>query len=116
MRPFGAALCAAMLSLSLAPAAHASSTDPGTISEIIAFGDGGVVFFNLSGARSTLPTCNGSTLPTRWAIDASTIAGQAKLAILLSAYGLGKKIQVFGTGACPLWPDTETAGWFVVKD
>lgn len=114
MRLFGAALCAAFLSL--ASAAHASNASAGKISDILSFGSGGVVFFNHDGVRSTLPACSGAVLPTRWAIDASTLAGQGRLAILLSAYGLGKKIEIVGSGTCSLWSDTETVNYFVVKD
>ncbi|MBW8860023.1 MAG: hypothetical protein JF570_09940 [Caulobacter sp.] len=113
MRLFGAALCAAMLSL--ASTAHASNASAGKISGILSFGNGGVVFFNHDGDRSTLPGCPG-VQPTRWAIDSSTLAGQGRLAILLSAYSLGKKIEIVGLGTCGLWSDTETVNYFVIKD
>lgn len=114
MRLFGAALCAAILSL--ASAAHASNAGSGKISNLLSYGDGGVVFFDQDGPRSTLPACGGGVLPTRWAISASTPAGQARLAMLLSAYGLGKKIEIVGSGACSLFQDTETVGYFVIRD
>ncbi|KRA60252.1 hypothetical protein ASD79_08425 [Caulobacter sp. Root655] len=114
MRLFGAALCAA--TLSLASAAHASDSAGGKISNILSYADGGIVFFNHDGVRSALPSCPAAVLPTRWAINVSTPAGQARLAVLLSAYSLGKKIDIAGTGTCTLWQDTETLGYFVIKD
>ncbi len=111
-------LCLALVAAlsGLATSAQASVAEPGTISEIVSFGDGGIVFFNHSGARTSLPTCNNAVLPQRWAINTSTAAGQARLAVLLSAYAMNKKIWIEGTGSCSLWNDTETVNYFVVKD
>jgi hypothetical protein len=115
MRLAGLAIAAALTCF--ATGARASEAEAGYISSILSFGDGGVVFFNHSGTRSTLPTCNGvPALQTRWAINTSTAAGQARLAVLLSAYGLNKRIEIVGLGNCSLWGDTETVNYFVIKD
>jgi len=66
----------------------------------------GVVLFHLSGNRTDLLAC-GNQIPTRWAFDGKTAAGQARLSLLLTAYASGKPIRIYGVAACPDWPDTE---------
>lgn len=75
----------------------------------------GVVLFYTTTTHSGVPTCAAS-YTTRWAIDASTPAGKSQLAGLLSAYHTGKRIEVFGTGACSAWSDTETVSYFHVVE
>lgn len=71
----------------------------------------GVVLFSLdTGARSGLPAC--VTQTSRWAFDATTPAGQARLSLLLTAFASGTTIHVIGAGACPDWLDTESIEYF----
>ncbi|SFJ62728.1 hypothetical protein [Caulobacter sp. UNC279MFTsu5.1] len=112
MRLFGAALCAAFLSL--APAAHASDAQAGYITNIIPFGDGGVILFDHDGSRSPRPAC--ATLPQRWAFNASGAGGQARLSALLTAFAAHKRIEISGLATCSQWGDTETLSYFVIKD
>ena len=96
----------------LPAAAPASTTQPGYVSTLNPLSNGTVVF-NSSGARSAAPACQGANLPQRWAIDATTPTGQAKIAVLLTAYALHRQIQIVGLNACPNWGDTETVDYFV---
>lgn len=74
----------------------------------------GVVIFTVVGTRTTpLPTCATSG---GWAINASTVAGQAQLAVLLSAHAQHKKIIVIGMGNCADWPDTESVNYFRIDE
>lgn len=104
-------LAAATALLLASSNAYASTAQPGYISQIFAMANG-VVMFSSSGARSTPPGCQSAGVSQRWAIDATTPAGQAKVAALLTAYSLRKQIQIVGTGACPNWSDTETLDYF----
>lgn len=101
--------------LAAGSSAQASEAAPGYISEIIPFGDAGVILFNHDGVRSAAPAC-GAGLATRWAFSAAGAGGQARLSALLSAYALHKKIYIVGAGTCGLWSDTETLNYFVIKD
>ncbi len=107
----------ALIALAYVPAAtvNASSAGVGTISNILATASG-VVMFNHAGARSAAPSCQSSGVPTRWAINGATPAGQAMIATLLSAYSLGKSVQVVGTGACGDWVDTESVSLLQILD
>ena len=108
MRPFlfrcGIAATSAVMLMSAGPL-QASTSGSGSISNVIVVT--GKVFFNLSGTRDTRPAC--ATVPERWAFDATTPAGQALMAALLTFEARGKQISVIGTGTCPDWSDTESA-------
>jgi hypothetical protein len=69
--------------------------------------------FNSDGQRQGA-TCG--TIAKRWAINAKTPAGQAKLALLLTAYSLGKQVEVRGANSCNDWPDTESVDYILVVD
>ncbi|MBW8860682.1 MAG: hypothetical protein JF570_13455 [Caulobacter sp.] len=110
MKFFAATLCIA--TLAFAGASHASnSTEGGYITEFFIMEDGQVLF-NVAGGRTTPPACQGDGLASRWAFNAATPAGQAKLSALLSAYALHKQVVIIGKGACSDWGDTESVSWF----
>ena len=44
-------------------------------------------------------------------IDTTSPAGQAMAAQILTAYSLGKPVNVEGTNDCVIWGDTETANY-----
>jgi hypothetical protein len=89
-----------LAALATASASRASNANWGYVSYITTTDDG-YTYFQLSGARtSPLPSCANPAQPQRWAFNAATPAGQARLATLLSAFGLHKQIYIYGTGAC----------------
>lgn len=104
-----AAICATLV----VPAAHASNADFGTISQFYGTNNGALMF-STSGTRTTAPSC--STNPQRFAIDASTTAGQAAASLVLTAYALHKQVYVVGTGTCSIWGDTETVLFIRMQD
>lgn len=110
-RILGATLCAGVLAT--APAAQASDSSNGYITDVLIFADG-TVLFNHGGQRGAPPAC-GAGLNTRWAFKTADAAGQARLAALLSAAGMNKKVDIVGLGVCSVWGDTESLNYFVVK-
>lgn len=110
-------LAAAILSTMLActlPAEASDTTGTGTITEIWAIGNGALLF-NVTVSRTTPPACSGAGSDHRFAIDASTTAGQALASSLLLAYSLGKQVFVAGTGSCTIWSDVETVLMIYIK-
>ncbi len=91
--------------LTTAPAALASSTTS-AVPYAISVLPSGVVLFNSNGSRSARPGC--ATIPLRWAFDGATPAGQAKLAVILSANAQNKTVTVTGTNTCSVHLDTES--------
>jgi hypothetical protein len=86
--------------------------DWGTIFNVSMDAASGTAFLYSTGARGlaqdTKPTC---ATANRWAISAATPAGQAVLSAIMTAFGAGKSVVVFGTGNCNTWADTETIQW-----
>lgn len=105
----------AMLALASATPAQASTADWGTPNSVYGFWNGAVLF-HTTGARSATPSCQGPGLASRFAIDASTTAGQAAVSILLTAIARGKRVQIHGSGSCTIWGDTETISYILVED
>lgn len=73
----------------------------------------GTVLFSLTGSRSTPPACH--TVDGRWAFDARTAEGQSRLAILMTAFSLHRKVSIAGTGTCDVWGDTESLQSIVIE-
>lgn len=96
--------------------ANASTAGFGSISTVYATQNGAVIFTLNGTSRTTPPACQNSSVPDRWTIDASTVAGQAQVAVLLNAQASGKRIWIYGTGSCSIWIDTETVWVFQVED
>jgi len=69
----------------------------------------GIAFFNLAG-RSDVPSC-ATSYPNRWIVDATTPAGAALLSSVLTAYALGKTVNVQGSGDCRLGYSTEAVSY-----
>ncbi|MEA1677353.1 hypothetical protein [Nitrospirillum sp. BR 11163] len=84
----------------------------GSISNILPT-RGGTFFFLQHGTRTNRPAC--STLD-RWVINVTTPSGQAMASAVMLAYSLGKNIEIYGTGDCRDWPDTETVDYFQIAD
>lgn len=66
------------------------------------------VFVDLGGINGGAGCQGGSN---EFAIDISTILGQAQYTLLMTAKGLGKKVQIIGTNSCSLWPDRESVNY-----
>lgn len=94
--------------------AQASDASSGTITQPQATQNGAVIFVH-SGTRTAAPAC-GAGYATRWAVDASTLQGQAQLSVLLTAYALHKSITIHGAGTCSIWGDTETVGIILINE
>lgn len=107
----GAGMLVAVL-LQGEPAA-ASSAPAGHVS-LIEVLNNGVVLFNHDGNRTALPGC--TTNLRRWAFDGATPAGQAKLAVLMSAYALNKRVVITGAAACNDLSGFESVGSFYLAD
>lgn len=104
-----------LLALAIGTAANASQNTAGNVTFVYGMGNGAFLFQQSGGSRGSLPSCAGSN-PDRWAVDGTTAAGQNKLSILLTAKALHKVVQVYGTGTCSVWGDTETVDFLVMND
>lgn len=107
-------ILAALIGTMLVASSDASTATAGTLHTLIVW-PGGQVLVSTTGTRTGLPSC-GAGQPARFAFDSSTAAGKSKLAVLLTAYSLGKTVQVTGTNLCDVVADTETINYFVVVD
>jgi len=107
--------CGIAAPMALALPAHASDAAFGYISYPYGTSNGAVMF-NTDGVRGTPPACSGPGLGQRFAINASTLVGQAQLSVLMTAYALKKRISIHGTGTCSIWGDTETVDFFMVEN
>ena len=106
---------ATLLSLALATPAHASEAQFGTITNVYGMNNGALLFTS-SGSRTTPPSCHSSFVPQRWAIDASTVAGQLAASVFLTALALKKRVYVMGSATCTIWGDTETVTFINIEN
>lgn len=104
-----------LVALSASPAVASNTNGFAPLSGVYGTSIGAVLFSAPSSNRTGIPTC-GQSNPGRWAIDASTPAGQAAVAVLLSAWAAKKQVWVNGTGTCSIWGDTETVSYFNIQD
>jgi hypothetical protein len=105
-----AAFAALAACLAVCSPAHAGTSAPGPISNILS-NSSGRLFFEIGGARAGQPAC---AIHGRWVMDTTSPAGQSMAATLLSAFGLGKSVFVAGTGECGLWGDTESVDYLQI--
>lgn len=89
-----------LAALASASASQATSSGWGYVSYVTTTSDGCIYFQHSGTARTGLPACANASQPNRWGFNASTGAGQARLAVLLSALGLHKQIYIYGSGSC----------------
>lgn len=92
--------------------AFAGSASGGKVTQLVSantsFG------FVTNGTRSAVPTC-ASGAPNQWVIDMSTPAGQGMAATVLTAFSLGKTVDIQGSGACStIQPNVEAVQYVVV--
>lgn len=78
-----------------ATSASASDQGPGYVTTVQFVGSR--VLFYVDAPRTARPACD---CCGRWEIDGSSAAGQSQLAILLTAYALHNRVQIYGTGTC----------------
>lgn len=100
---------------SLNPGFASSTNGFGNVTDVYGTNNGAVLFSTDATQRSSVPSC-ASNNPRRWAIDASTTAGQAAASLLITAWAQHKRVWVTGTGACSIWGDTETVLFFNVEN
>ena len=93
--------------------AHAGTAGPVKLKNLF-FMPNGVVIAYTDGPRSSPPPC--ATESARFALDANTSAGKARLAGLLTAYTSGKSVNIWGTASCTAWGDTESIDFFSTVD
>jgi hypothetical protein len=105
-----AAIASALLVSGVTATPAAASEAQGRVTRVYVMNNGVAMFHLDAPLRTGLPAC-AVNLPTRWAFDANTPAGQAKLSLILTAYSLGKEIRVIGWDGCPDWGDTESVNW-----
>ena len=99
----------------LAQPALAGYSSTGTISNVIVDLNG-IVTFDSSTGHSAPPGCQDSSSPGQWAFSSASLAGQAKLAALLTAYATHKQVMVGGTATCGDRSDTETVQFLRIDD
>ncbi len=95
--------------LALSPlAALAGSAAPAALTDVFLMSNG-VAMVVTPGARTGAPAC--AIVYNRFAVDATTAAGKAQLAGLLTAHASGKAVEIIGTGVCSAWSDTESINY-----
>jgi hypothetical protein len=69
----------------------------------------GFTFFYLEGGTKTdKPACATYNNGERWVINNAWPAAKLQVAVLLSAFLVGRKVWIQGTNDCGAWGDTET--------
>ena len=82
-------------------------TGPVVYQQALATATTGVFYALINGVvGQTPPAC--ATQTGRFAVNSTTDAGKAQIAIVLSALARGATVWIQGSGACDVWPDTET--------
>lgn len=114
MRYISCAIVPVMLFL-VATNSEASNASWGYVNSVFAASNGAIIF-NTTGARTAPPACQNATVPQRFVLDASTVAGQAQVAVLLNAKIQNKQIYVYGAGGCTIWGDSETVTLIQIQD
>ena len=107
-------LAAAVAALFAALPAHAQSSQDGTLLQIRVRATDGLVYIYVNGPRTTPPGCATDTF---FAVaNETSVAGRQQLAMLTMAQAAGKRVTIYGTGACARWPSAEDIAEVVVWD
>lgn len=114
IRKITACILLAAAGMSASPGLASDTGGPATLYGVYGTWNGALLF-STNANRTSIPAC-GAGNAQRWAIDASTTAGQAAVAVLLTAWTQHKRVWVTGTGTCTIWGDTETVEHFLVED
>jgi hypothetical protein len=88
--------------------AFAAGYYSGAVVTVQAYGSNtNALFVNISGTvGQSPPSC--ATQNYRFVVSPATDAGKAQIAVILSALARGATVWIQGTGACDIWPDTES--------
>ena len=71
-----------------------------------------VYFIYVDQVPANTPTCaTMSNAVRRFVTDATTAAGNARIATILFAHATGRSVDIAGTGECGVWGDTESIAW-----
>jgi hypothetical protein len=108
-----AVLCVTLLGTE--SSALAGSATTGLVSNITVSRNDEAAIFIQSGTRSGAPAC-ASANPTKWAIDVYPEVGKATLSMLLTAYSLGKRVTITGTGTCDAYGTAETVSFINIDE
>jgi predicted regulator of Ras-like GTPase activity (Roadblock/LC7/MglB family) len=109
-----ALLAAALAALLGTAPAHAQSSQDGTVYQIRVRATDGLVYVYLVGPRTTAPGCATDTFFS--VANETSVAGRQQLAMLTMAQAAGKRVTIYGTGACARWPSAEDIAEVVVWD
>lgn len=102
----------ALICAGLAPA-FAGSVANATITEVTASINGFFIYVTV--APTGVASCGTQTASSyRFAVSVATATGPSIIATALSAQATGAAVDIGGTGACDVWPDTETIN-FITK-
>ena len=107
----GRLITLALLSLFISGQAEAGTSGPGYPANVY-FMINGIALIPVDSAQIDPPAC--ATVKSRFAIDGTTSAGKVQIAALLTAIAMGKQINIWGTGTCSIWGDTETISFFQI--
>lgn len=91
--------------------AHAGTETNATIAQLVPSASG-FTFITSGGVRTSPPSC-AAPLLTTWAVDVTTPQGQAIVATVITAYSMGKKIYISGTGSCPSFQPNGESVFFI---
>lgn len=107
-------LAAAVAALLGAAPAHAQSSQDGTVLQIRVRATDGLVYIYVNGPRTTAPGCATDTFFS--IANETSVAGRQQLAMLTMAQAAGKRVTIYGSGACARWPSAEDIAEVVVWD
>jgi hypothetical protein len=94
--------------------ADADSTATGTVTSVTVSNESGpkeLGFVTVSGSITNKPACSIG----RFVFDLTTTAGRGMLATAIAASTSARSVQVNGTQACGLWPDSETLHFIIMN-
>lgn len=101
-------ICICLSVIPMSSASNASNIRKLYVADVMVarWGDAFITF--TPGPRENIPEC-GAGYPNRYAIDASTPAGQSQLSNILTAFSAGLPVSIDGSGNCDVYPNTESA-------
>jgi hypothetical protein len=105
---------ASLLLLALTTPAHASSS-MGVHVVNVAPNNAGALVFYVDAPRTGLPACAAGGSAQAWTVNTNTVAGQVLASALFTALSTGLLVDVGGTGACDVYPNSESAGYIAVR-
>lgn len=92
---------------------QASYVENGRVA-LLAVNSDNTVRVDVDGSRSALPSCASTQAPSAFTFSLTQTAGQAMLAILISARSTGRTITIYGSSTCAVMPGVESIS--TIKD